>query len=166
MHSVGWKVSETIGWLGGWVGYLYFYEFWVLYRIRQDVNDEGPDSCMGLLQFRHRLGVFWGPYTDSIFDLVCYVFGKLFVEFWVVKLPETLSFEFLSVHHYGGLTFIMTLSFRSVKFLRASRSCLVKLSAIFKGLAFSISLVIRCMKRSSAGSLFLSGVHVLLRLNG
>ena len=56
--------------------------------------------------------------------------------------------------------------FRSVRFLRASRFCLVRLSPIFKGLVFSISLVIRCMKRSSAGSLFLSGVHVFLRLNG
>ena len=105
-------------------------------------------------------------YTDSIFDLVCYVFGKLFKEFWVVKLPETLSFEFISVHYYSGLTFIMTMLFHSIGFLRASRSCLVKLSAIFKGLAFSISLVIRCMKRSSAGSLFLCGVQVLLHLNG
>ena len=61
---------------------------------------------------------------------------------------------------------LMTMSFRSVRFLRASRSCLVRLSAIFKGLVFSISLVIRCMKRSGAGSLFLSGVQVLLRLNG
>ena len=43
---------------------------------------------------------------------------------------------------------------------------LVRLSAIFKGLVFSISLVIRCMKRSSAGSLFSSRVHVLLSLNG
>ena len=61
---------------------------------------------------------------------------------------------------------LMTMSFRSVRLLRASRSCLVRLSAIFKGLMFSISLVIRCIKRSSAGSLFLSGVQVLLRLNG
>ena len=35
-----------------------FYEFWVAYRIGQDVSDEGQDSCMCLLQFRHRLGVF------------------------------------------------------------------------------------------------------------
>ena len=61
---------------------------------------------------------------------------------------------------------LMTMSFRSVRFLRASRSCLVRLSAIFKGLEFSISLVIRRMKMFSAGSLFLCGVHVLLRLNG
>ena len=43
---------------------------------------------------------------------------------------------------------------------------LVRLSAIFKGLVFSISLVIRCMKRCSACSLFSSGVHVLLSFNG
>ena len=58
----------------------------------------------------------------------------------------TLSFVFLGVHYYGSFTFIsglMTVSFRSVRFLRASRSCLVMLSAIFKGLVFSISLVIR-----------------------
>ena len=42
----------------GQVGYLYFYEFWVVYRIGQDVSDEGQESCMCLLQFRHRLGVF------------------------------------------------------------------------------------------------------------
>ena len=60
---------------------------------------------------------------------------------------------------------LMTMSFRSVRYLRSSRSCLVRLSAIFKGLVFSISLVIRCMKRSSAGSLFLSGVQALLGLN-
>ena len=60
---------------------------------------------------------------------------------------------------------LMTMSFRSVRFLRASRSCLVRLPGIFKGLVFSLSLVIRCMKRSSAGSLFLSGVYVLLHLN-
>ena len=23
-----------------------FYEFWVVYRIGQDVSDEGPDSCV------------------------------------------------------------------------------------------------------------------------
>ena len=61
---------------------------------------------------------------------------------------------------------LITMSFRSIRFLRASLSCLVRLSAIFKGLVFSLSLVIRSMKRSSAGSLLLSGVHVLLRLNG
>ena len=25
------------------VGYLYFYEFWVVYRVRQDVNHEGQE---------------------------------------------------------------------------------------------------------------------------
>ena len=100
---------------------------------------------------------------------MCYIFGKSFVEFWVVELPVTLSFVFLGVHYYGGFTFISGLNDYVVSFskiLRASRSCLVRLSAIFKGLVISISLVIRCMKRSSAGSLFLSGVQVLLRLNG
>ena len=57
---------------------------------------------------------------------------------------------------------LMTMSFRSVRFFRASPSCLVRLSEIFKGLVFGISLVIRCLKRPSAGS----GVHVLLGLNG
>ena len=42
----------------GQMGYLYFYEFWVVYRIGQDVSDDGEDSCLCLLQFRHRLGVF------------------------------------------------------------------------------------------------------------
>ena len=60
---------------------------------------------------------------------------------------------------------LMTMSFRSVRFLRASRSYLVRLSPIFKGWVFSISLVIRCMKRSSVGSPFLSGLQVLLCLN-
>ena len=95
---------------------------------------------------------------------MCYIFGKSFVEFWVVKLPVTLSVSIITVALplSAGL---MTISFHSVKFLRTSRSCLVMLSAIFKGLVFSISLVIRCITRSSAGSLFLSGVPVLLRLN-
>ena len=88
-------------------------------------------------------------YTDSVFDRVCYIFGESFVEFWVVKLPVTLSFVFLGVIITVALPLsagLMTMSFRSVRFLRASRSCLVRLSAIFKGLAFSISLVLRCMK--------------------
>ena len=49
-------------------------------------------------------------YTDSIFGLVCYIFGKSFVEFWVVKLPVTLSFVCLGVHYYGGFTFISGLN--------------------------------------------------------
>ena len=74
------------------------------------------------------------------------MFGKSFVEFWVVKLPATLSFVFLGVHYYGGFIFIgglMIMSFRSVRFLRASCSCLIRLSAIFKCLVFSISVVIK-----------------------
>ena len=70
------------------------------------------------------------------------------------------------VGHSSLVMPIMTMSFHSLRFLRASRSCLVRLSAILRGVVFSISLVIKCMKRSSAGSLLLSGVHVLLRLNG
>ena len=51
-------------------------------------------------------------YTDSVFDQVCYIFatGESFVEFWVVKLPVTLSFVFLGVHYYGGFTFISWLN--------------------------------------------------------
>ena len=70
-------------------------------------------------------------YTDSIFDLVCYVFGKLFVEFWVVKLPETLSFVFLCVHYYSGLTFI-----------RGLNDYVVSFSKIFESFSFLLGQVI------------------------
>ena len=61
---------------------------------------------------------------------------------------------------------LMTMSFRSVRFFRASRSFLVRFSAIFRGVVFSISLVRKMYKKVKCNSLFLSGVHVLLRLNG
>ena len=54
-------------------------------------------------------------YADSVFDLVCYIFGKSFVEFWVVKLLVTLSFVFLGVHYYSGFTFISELNDYVVK---------------------------------------------------
>ena len=69
-------------------------------------------------------------YTDSVFNLVCYIFGKLFVEFWVVKLLVTLSFVFLSVHYYGGVTFINRLNDYVVSF-----------SKIFESFSFLLGLV-------------------------
>ena len=53
---------------------------------------------------------------------MCYVFGKLFVEFWVVKLSETLSLVFLGVHYYGGLTFIRGLNDYVVSFSKIFES--------------------------------------------
>ena len=68
---------------------------------------------------------------DSVFDLVCYIFGKSFVEFWVVKLPVTLSFVFLGVHYYGGFTFISGLNDYVVSF-----------SKIFESFSFLLGQVI------------------------
>ena len=82
---------------------------------------------------------------------MCYVFGKLFVNFGLLSCRKHSALYFsvsiitVALPLSAGL---MTMSFRSVRFLRASRSCLVKLSAIFKGLVFSISLVIRCMNHT------------------
>ena len=41
MYSVGWWGAETMGRAGGLLYYPYFYEFWVVYRIRQSVSDKG-----------------------------------------------------------------------------------------------------------------------------
>ena len=63
---------------------------------------------------------------------MCYIFGKSFVEFWVVKLPITLSFVFLGVYYYGGFTFISRLNdyvvsfgkiFESISFLFGQVIC-------------------------------------------
>ena len=109
-------------------------------------------------------------YKNSVFHLVCYIFGKSFVKFWAVKLPVTLSFVLLGVHYYGSFTFISGLNDYVVSFSKCFESFLFLLGQVicnlFIGLVCSISLVMRCMKGLSAGSLFLSGVHLLLRLNG
>ena len=71
---------------------------------------------------------------DSVFDLVCYIFGKSFVEFWVVKLPVTLSFVFLYISlciYYGGFTFISGLNDYVVSF-----------SKIFESFSFLLGQVI------------------------
>ena len=99
---------------------------------------------------------------------MCYIFGKSFIEFRVVKLPVTLSFVFLGVYYYSGFTFIYGLSDYVVSFSKIFERFSFLLGQVicnFKGLLFRKSLVIRCMKGSGAGSLLLAGVRVLLRLN-
>ena len=69
---------------------------------------------------------------------MCYVVGKLFVEFWVLKLSETLSLVFLGVHYYGGLTFI-----------RGLNDYVVSFSKIFERFSFLLGQVICNFQRFS-----------------
>ena len=56
-----------------WVDYLYFYEFLVVYRIGQDVSNEGQDSYFVIISSSTRS--FLGVYGFGLHPCVLYLWG-------------------------------------------------------------------------------------------